>query len=251
MDTIMRILLLILPCILTACTITPVPAGHPDPTEKAFARTKSFQITAESESLTAGIPKNDATITAIMASKYAGGTAMAATMTAMPSETPIPAIPLDSPFCRPADLKITFKSMGATQSILLGAGLMNISKTPCFLQAWPQVVLVNQEGKPLEVDYHYFESGPSDAATAAAEQALESTTATVGVWPGWTAWLNLIWQNWCGEPVLGGAVIHLTFGNHSGRLDIPTDIQLGGACNAPGYRSTIGIGKFDPAIPPN
>ena len=51
--------------------------------------------------------------------------------------------------------------------------------------------------------------------------------------------------------VLGGAVIHLILGNNAGRIDIQTDIQLGGACNAPGYRSTIGIGKFDPVLPPN
>jgi hypothetical protein len=172
-------------------------------------------------------------------------------MTAMPSETPIPTIPPDSPFCRPADFKIIFKSMGATQSILLGAGLTNTSKSPCFLQGWPQVVLFNQQGRPLEVDYHYFESGPADAATAAAEQAQESTTATVGVWPGWTAWLNLIWQNWCEAPISGGAIIRHILGNNAGRIEIPTDIQMGGACNAPGYRSTIGIGKLDPALPPN
>jgi len=243
------ILVFILPCILAVCTITGVPAGQPNPTGEAFARTKFFQITAESETRTAGIPKNDATITAILATKYAGGTAMAASMTAMPTETSVPTIPPNSPFCTPADLKTSFASQGATQNILLGAGLTNISNTPCFLQAWPQVMLVNQEGKPLDVDYHYFESGPAEAATAAAEQARDATTAKVGVWPGWSAWLNLIWSNYCGAAVSGGAVIRLTLGDNAGRIDILTDIWSGGACNAPGYRSDVGIGKFNPALP--
>jgi hypothetical protein len=244
-----RFLFFILPCILAACVTPQVPATKV-PTESAFDRTKLFAITAEAETQTSGYPANDATITAIMANKYALGTAMAATMTAQPSETPVPTIPPYSPFCHPADLKTSFGSMGATQNILLDAGLTNTSNTPCFLQAWPQVVLVDQQGKPLDVNYNYFEMGPGDAATAATEQAQESTTAKVGVWPGWTAWLNLSWSNWCGAPVSGGAVIRLTLIENAGVVDIPTDIQAGGACNAPGYRSYIGISKFGLAIPP-
>ncbi len=244
-----RILFLILAFALAACASAQ--ARGASPTVSTFEQTKLFLLTAEAETVTAGYPKNDATITAIMATKYAGGTAVAATMTAQPTETPVPTIPPDSPFCQPADLKTSFASQGATQNILLGAGLTNISNAPCFLQAWPQVVLLNQEGKPLDVVYHYFESGPAEAATAAAEQARDSTTAKVGIWPGWSAWLNLIWSNWCGAAVSGGAVIRLTLGDNAGRIDIPTDIGSGGACNASGFPSDVGIGKFDPALPPH
>ncbi len=244
-----RILFFILPWFLAACVVPPVPATEL-PTESAFERTKLFSLTAEAETVTSGYPANNATITAIMATKYAGGTEMAATMTAQPADTPVPAIPPDSPFCRPADLKTSFGSNAATQQILLGAGLTNISNTPCFLQAWPQVVLMDRQGNPLDVDYNYFEMGTGDASSAATEQARGSTSAKVGVWPGWTAWLNLAWSNWCGEPISGGVVIQLTLINTVGVLNIPTDIQSGGACNAPGYRSSGGISKFLPAMPP-
>jgi hypothetical protein len=243
-----RFLFLILPCILGACAASPVSATK-TPTESAFEQTKLFAITAEAETVLSGYPANDATITAIMANKYAGGTAMAATMTAQPTEMPIPTIPPDSPICRPADLKTSFGSNAATQSILLGAGLTNISNTPCYLQAWPQVVLVDQQGKSLDLDYGYFNVGAGDAVAAATEQARESTTAKVGLWPGWSTWLNLVWQNWCGAPFSGGVVIRLTLIDNTGVINIPTDIQAG-ICNALGYRSSVGISKLGSAIPP-
>jgi hypothetical protein len=240
------LLLIILPCILTACMV-----GAPiKKTATATTGLKLLQLTAEAETVTTGYPKNDATITAILASKYAGGTAMAETMTAKPTETPIATIPPDSPFCHPADLKVSFQSMGATQSILLGGGLTNASKTPCFLLAWPQVMLVDQQGRPLDLDYTYYKMGPGEAASAATEQARDATTARVGIWPGWSTWLNLIWRNWCGAPISGGAIIRLKLWDNTGTIDIPTDLQSSGTCNAPGYRSTISIGKFLPAMPP-
>lgn len=244
-----QILYFILPFIMAACAASPVPETH-IPAESAFDRTKLFSITAEAETQTSGYPANDATITAIMGKKYAGGTAAAASMTAQPSETPTATIPPDSPFCQPAELKTSFASMGATQNILLEAGLTNISGTPCYLQAWPQVLLADQQGNPLDVEYHYFEMGPADAAEAATEQALESTSARIGLWPGWEGWVNLIWSNWCDAPISGGVVIHLTLGNNAGVMDIQTDIQAGGACNATGYRSSVGISKLESTIPP-
>jgi hypothetical protein len=243
------IFLYILPFIMTACTVSPVPETN-TPIESAFELTKLFAITAEVETQTSGYPANDATITAIMGNKYAGGTAAAASMTAQPSETPTPTIPPDSPFCQPMYLKTSFASMGATQNILLDAGLKNVSSAPCYLQAWPQILLVDQQGKPLDVEYHYFETGPADAIAVATEQAQESTSARVGIWQGWVGWVNLIWSNWCSAPISGGVVIHLILGNNAGVMDIQTDIQAGGACNAPGYRSTVGISKMELTIPP-
>ena len=241
-------LFFILPFLLAACAASPVPATN-TPDVSAFDRTKLFAITAEAETQSGGYPANDATITAIMGNKYAGGTAAAASMTAQPSETPTPMIPPDSPYCHPDDLKTSFNSMGATQNIMLSAGLTNISGTPCYLQAWPQDLLVDRQGNPQDVEYHYFEMGPADAAAAATEQAMESTSARIGVWPGWEGWVNLIWSNWCDAPVSGGVVIHLTLGNNAGVMDIQTDIQAGGACNAPGYRSSVGISKMESTIP--
>jgi hypothetical protein len=238
----------ILPFLLAACAASSVPATN-TPEVSEFDRTKLFAITAEAETQRGGYPANNATITAIMGNKYAGGTAAAASMTAQPSETPTPTIPPDSPYCHPADLKISFNSMGATQNIMLSAGLTNISGASCYLQAWPQVLLVNRQGKPLDADYNYFDIGAGDAASAATEQVQESGSARIGLWPGWEGWINLIWSNWCDAPISGGVVIHLTLGNNAGVTDIPTDIQAGGACNAPSYRSSVGISKIESTIP--
>lgn len=238
-----RSLFFILPCILVACAASPAFATA-TPTEALFLTTKLFQLTAEAETATAGYPKNDATITAIMANKYAGGTAMAGTMTAQPSETPLPTVPADAPFCKPTDLKSSFGSNAATQTILLSAGLTNSSASPCFLQVWPQVRLVDQQDRPLDVDYGYFDMGPGTAGAAATQRAQEYATAKVGLWPSWSVWANLIWQNWCGAPVSGGVIIRLTFNNNTGVIKIPTDVQAGGICNAPGSRSTVGIAKL-------
>ena len=208
-----------------------------------LSATKLFGLTAEMETVRAGYPQNDATITAIMADKYAQGTAMAATMTAQPSETPFPVVPAEAPFCQPADLQNSFGSNAATQSILLGARLKNTGSQACFLQTWPEVRLVDRQGKALEVDYGYFDIGFGNADAAATERAQEYATAKVGLWPGWSVWANLIWQNWCAAPVSGGVVIRLNF-KGSGVINIPTDIQAGGTCNAQGQRSYVGIAKL-------
>jgi hypothetical protein len=247
-----RLLLLIVPLFLAACgAASPVPTPVPTAVKRqmytqvpGLSATKLFLLTAEVETQTARAPANDTTITAIIADKHALGTAMAETMTAQPSETPIPAIPAEAPFCQAADLKSSFGSNAATQQILLSAGLTNIGNGPCFLQTWPQVQLLDRQGKPLDVDYGYFDIGIGNAGAAATQRAQEYPTAKVGLWPGWSVWANLIWQNWCGAPVSGGAVIQLTFNHNPGALAIPTDVQAGGTCNAPGQRSTVGIAKL-------
>ena len=246
-----RWLWLILPFIIAACGPA---SGSPRAAATAvysqeftqapgLSATKLFALTAEGETVTAGYPKNDATITANMASKYTPGTKMAATSTAQPSETARPAVPADAPFCQPADLQGSFGSNGATQQILLSTGLKNTGARACFLQTWPDVRLVDRQGKALDVDYGYFDLGFAKAGATATERAKEYTTAKVGLWPGWTAWVNLIWQNWCAAPVSGGALIRLTF-NHSGVFNIPTDKTSGGTCNAQGQRSYVGIAKM-------
>ena len=247
-----RWLCFILPFIMAACgPASASPAGLPtslNGQENAqvpgFSATKLFQLTAEGETATAGAPENDATVTAILVDKSAQGTAMAVTMTALPpSETPLPTVPADAPFCKPADLQISFASNAATQSILLSAGLKNTGSSACFLQAWPQVRLFDQQGRPLDVNYGYFDIGFSMPGAAATERAKEYATARVGLWPGWSVWANLIWQNWCAAPVSGGAVIQLTF-NNSGVIKIPTDIQAGGSCNAAEQPSYVGVAKL-------
>ena len=246
-----RVFLFILPLIMAACgaassspTATPTAVNGQAFTEvPGFSATKLHMLTEEAETVTAGYPKNDATITAIMAGKYAGGTAMAASMTAQPSETPLPTVPADAPFCQPTDLQRSFGSNAATQAILLSAGLKNTGTSACFLQTWPQVRLTDPQGRALELSYGYFDIGIGNAGEAATEQAKDYASAKVGLWPDWSVWANLIWQNWCAAPVTGGVVIRLNFKN-TGIITIPTDIQSGGTCNANGSPAYLGISKL-------
>ena len=251
-----RFLFFILPCILAACAASPVPVTKV-PTESAFERTKLFAWTAEAETVTSGYPANNATITAILATKYAGGTEMAETMipmrrtmTAIPTPSSIPTISPDSPPCQPADLTIGFSAgPSATGGLFFfSARLTNASDTPCYLQAWPQVLLVDRQDRPLDVDYNYFDVSAGDNAVAATEQIQESATARIGLWPGWSTWLNLNWANWCGSPISGGVVIRLTLIDNTGVINIPTDVQA--FCVAPGFRSDVGISKLSLVIPP-
>ena len=242
---------LILPFILAACggasgrpmVLATAANGQEAPQMPGFSATKLYQLTEQAEKFVAGYPKNDATITAVMGSKYVLGTAMAATGTAQPSKTPLPDVPSDAPFCKPADLQASFGSNGATQSILLSAGLKNIGSAACFLQSWPQIRLLDPQGRALDVDYSYFDIGLGAPGSTATEEAKEANTAKVGLWPGWSVWANLVWYNWCAAPVSGGAVIRMTF-NYSGVINIPTDVTGGGTCNAQGQRSYVGVAKL-------
>jgi hypothetical protein len=240
-------LLLILPFIMAACaspTVLVTPANSQAGTQAAgLSATRLSMLTAQAGTVTAGYPQNDATITAILAGKSALGTVMAATMTNQPSETPLPAVPAEAPFCQPSELQSSFTSNAATQSILLSAGLKNTGSKACFLQSWPQVRLVDKQGKALDVDYGYFDIGFSVPGAAAMQRAQEYATAKVGLWPGWSVWANLLWQNWCAAPVSEGAVIRMTF-NNTGVINVQTDIQGGGTCNAPGQRSYIAVAKL-------
>jgi hypothetical protein len=209
----------------------------------ALSATELFVLTAESDPAPAGYPQEAATSTAIAAGKSTPGTATAIAMTPQPSETPLPTIPASAPFCRPADLQKYFGTNGATQQILISAGLKNTGKSACFLQVWPQVRLEDRQGRPLDVDYGYFDIGLGVPGAAATERAQKYATAKVGLWPGWSVWLNLIWQNWCAAPVSGGTVIRLTFDN-TGVINVSTDITSGGICNAQGKRSFVGIAKL-------
>ena len=231
-----RLTLLFLPLILAACSrAATLPVASPTSPYAGFASTKLSLLTGEAETVTANRPKNDATITAIIAGKYAGATAMAGTMTAMPTLTLTPTIPPGSPACRAQDLHAVYMgAMGATQSIVGGVNLTNISAQPCFLQTWPQVVLVDQLGDPLDIQYSH--TNPSDLPF--------DQNAMLGFPPGRTAGFSLQWGNWCMPVMNTGASVRLTLEQDGGTITIPTDLTGGGACNDPGNRSWVGIFPF-------
>jgi hypothetical protein len=242
---------LILPLIIAACgpaSTSPTAAqtdmnSHEYTQPPAFSATELFVLTAESEPAPAGYTQEAATITAITAGKSTPGTATAVTISPQPSETPLPTVPASAPFCQPADLQKYFGTSGASQQVLVSAGLQNKGTRACFLQVWPQVRLEDKQGRALDVDYGYFDIGFSLPGAAATERAQKYATARVGLWPGWSIWINLLWQNWCAAPVAGGTVIRLTF-NNTGVINITTDVTGGGTCSAQGQRSYVGISKL-------
>ncbi len=194
-----------------------------------------YQLTAEMLTRTVAAPKNDATITAIMAGKYAGGTAAAGTMTALPTLTLTPTIPPDSPLCQSASLKAGLRGiLGATQSLLIGVSVTNIGRLSCFLRLRPQAVLVDPSGKPLEIQYTFSPFGDTPA----------DPNATLGLPAGRTANFSLQWGNWCLPDVPGGISIRLTLGLNEGTLILPTNLTSGPVCNDPGHGSWIGYTPF-------
>jgi photosystem II stability/assembly factor-like uncharacterized protein len=213
-------------------------------TEPVFILTKFAGITAEAETQTAISPKNDATLTAILATKFVGATQAAGTITAQPTETPIPAIPTNAAFCTPADLKTNYAASGSTGSALLSVVMTNIN-APCYLQAWPQATLVDVQGNALDVDYSYLDLNSSESASASIEK--------IGLGHGWTARFDLIWSDsrtWCGAPVIGNLVIRLKLMNESGILEVPTDFQPGTVCDPPSSRTSVIVSKIYLEPPP-
>lgn len=223
--------LLILVLSLAACSFapaSPVPATiTPD-----FNTTKLFQLTAEMETATANAPKNQATVDSILATKKAGGTSVAGTLTAMPTLTLTPTIPSSSPDCQAKDLRAGFAgAQGATQSIVFGVNLTSISTQPCFLKTWPQVTLVDPAGSLLAIHYAY--SGPSGLSYDPA--------AMLGLPPGRTAGFSLQWGNWCLPPVTAGVLVRLVLAGNGGDLTISTGLTAGGVCNDPSSPAWVTI----------
>ena len=199
------------------------------PSEEAFARTKLFAGTAEAETQIGEYP-NDATMTAIVATKFALNTEAYLTETALPTETPFPPVPPHTPPCRPNNLKAQpYGSMGAGGNISMGAGIVNSSASPCFLQAWPVFNLVDAAGKPLDVQY---------------EQG-DETYGYLLLLPGQSVGFMFAWGNWCGGEVVGGVFIRVFLPDQSGSIDIPPGggpnppVNGGGRCDDPGSKSFI------------
>lgn len=242
-------LLLAITTLLAACTAS-APSATNVPTQSAYELTKMFAFTADAETQTSEVPANDATLSAVVATKSAAATAMAARITAQPTVPPAPTIPANSPMCAAQNLKaVPYSGVPATGGeFLFGAVLTNISATPCFLQAWPQIQLMDRQNQPLDVEYHYFDSSGGDAAFAATRQAQESDSAMLGLSPDRSVELHLAWRNWCGTPLPDGAVIRLTLFDSAGAIDIATNIQA--SCDTPGVRSQVGIDKLSPVTPP-
>lgn|GEM_PF-1315317 len=217
----------IFPCILAACA-SPSVSATKVPTEVAFVRTKVLAITAQSETQISGYP-NDATATAILATKFALNTEAALTDTALRTETPTPPVPPHTPPCRPNGLRaIPYGSMGGAGNIFINGGVVNISASACYLQSWPVFSLVDAAGRPLDIQSEKGDEGKGTILLSTGQQA----------------WIDFTWGNWCGPAVTGGAVIRLTLPDQSGSIDIPpgglnSPVFGGGHCDDPSIKSSV------------
>jgi hypothetical protein len=205
---------------LVACSPAPLSATA----RPANSSTPPF---TDTPSVTAN-PK-DQTVTAIMATKFAMRTEAALAEAALPTETPTPPVPPQTPPCRPGGLKAKpYGSMGAGGTIEMGGGITNISASACYLQTWPVFSLVNKAGKPLDIRY---ESG-------------DERYGYLLLSPGQSAGFSFAWGNWCEPEVAGGVYIRLILADHAGSIDIPpggvnSPVYGGGHCADPGSKSFI------------
>ncbi len=201
-----------------------------------FEATKMFQLTGEAETMTAGLPKNDATITVIMANKHAGGTAMAETMTAMPTLTLTPTIPPNSPVSQTGDLQAQYRgAMGATGTLIIGVGLTNAGAHPCFIQIRPQAVFVDRNGKLLDLQYSYSPRWDTPV----------DPQAMLGLPPGRSAGFSVQFGNLCIPKVSAGLLsVRVTLAGNGGMITVPTDLSIEPGCSAPGSGIWVGISPF-------
>jgi len=231
-----RTLLILLVCLCSACSpAISSPTASPSIPPGNYSATKLYQLTAELLTATALSPKNDATVNAIVSTKYAMGTAMAETMTAIPTLTLTATIPPLSPKCMAHDLQASFTGTnGATQSITFGVSVTNVKGSPCFLPLWPQAVLVDASGNALDIQYSFIghDNLPYDAH------------ATLGLPVDKTAYFGFQWGNWCMPAVVAGVFVRVSLPGDGDRLNIPTGLTAGGVCNASSSPSWVGVFPF-------
>ncbi len=179
-------------------------------------------------------------ITQVMGQKYAAQTQSAL----IPTETPTPGIPSDSPACHAADLTAGTSFQGATGNLAISIGVINTSAVPCFLPAWPAVQLLTPSGTPLDVEYQYITMNGNPSSLPPTAGANHSETLEYGLAVGRTASMILSWSDWCQGAVNPGVTIQLELLGIGNRIDIPTDIGGGGRCDDPGGPSIIQVMGF-------
>ena len=161
----------------------------------------------------------DATDTAIVVRKYAEGTQAALTFTALPTATEtatIPAIPPDSPPCAADALTATYLAGGgAMQAVLADITIANVGTGPCYVQAWPNVVLLDEQGRRIDFLYNYYDWFPPQAYPAPPD-------AMVGLLPGWKGGISLMIRGVCGGHQGPGVTIRLILMAALGQLDMQT-----------------------------
>lgn len=188
----------------------------------------------------------------------AGGTQIAyitsvnLTMTAMPSATLTPTFPVGALPCEASALQISARTEGFPTYLALFVEISNNSRSTCYLQGPPAIILVDHAGKPLDVEYYsvcydckkfipLLTTRPRATQTAVLQELLYGK---IGVGSNEHIGVEMDWENWCKPFPEGGVYVRLTLPDGLGVVDGPTDAYATSPCFFPNNRSQIGIGHY-------
>ena len=141
--------------------------------------------------------------------------------------------------CHATDLAALVGVQGATQALAGDLALTNQGKSPCSLEGYPDVQLVDAKGQALTVkDVAAPDAGPSQR---------------VLLQPGQPVYVRIFWRNWCGTPPTyplrvraswtdSGAPASATLMSGDPREQRP--LSQTPVCNAPSAGSTVSVYPF-------
>lgn len=147
-------------------------------------------------------------------------------------------VPSKNVSCRAKQLQASMSLLGATQSLVGGVTVINISDSRCVLTGRPTIVIRSQKGDPIAT------------ASIAAEPLWAQRNfpepkgwPTVAIAPGKKAQARLELSNWCGqsrEPVK----LAVTLPGRHGTLLVPAKIDV--ACIAKKSPPRLAVSPFEP-----
>lgn len=164
------------------------------------------------------------------------------------SQTPVPSAAAPTPTASPAAPPCASDQlragdahgMGATGSILIGFPIRNTAATPCRLDRVEGVVIVDGDGRPLDV---VPIPAPGRAAVVLAPgrpEPVEGEDAPAGL-----ALMTLVWRNWCDDPPKGPLGLRVTLSD-GGRLETPLGTSdTTPRCDASGSGSELAINALE------
>lgn len=215
-------------------------------------------LTAALAACAPGQGRGDATQTAIVEQKATDRAEMSLTLTAQPTATATPTTQPGAALCRAVGLRASVAMQGATGSLAGNAVYTNLGRTTCVLQGPPDIRLVGADGTELAVQYQLTCMGCSPAALGNVTQEAATQTAAVplmtlaaqsilggqlGLAPGQSASVFIVWSNWC-ETGTGPVSVRLVLPAGGGSLDAPMGDVVAPRCDAPGFPSTLSISQY-------
>ena len=158
--------------------------------------------------------------------------------------TPSPGPVLSHDLCLNSNVRAEYGDFGAKyQSVTISTILKNIGASPCNVQFFPRVRLLDFEGNALKVDYGFFKEG--------------SNNSYLLVEPGQTVGFLIVWKNWCQPPMAGGINIQLILSETALPIDIHTlgtdlgksAIYAAAVCTQPSKSAEVWISQFVYNVP--